>query len=48
MRRWAEQNGIFVALDDYYQSVTFLEPPAPGRPLAEPRTARPVDLSRRS
>lgn len=47
MRRWAEQNGTFVALDDYYQSVTFLEPPAPGRPLAEPRAARPVDLGRR-
>ena len=47
MRRWAEQNGTFIALDDYYHSVTFLEPPAPGRPLAEPRAARPVDLGRR-
>ena len=47
MRRWAEQNGTFVALDDHYESVTFLEPPAPGRPLAEPRAALPVDLGRR-
>ena len=47
MREWAEQNGKFIALDDFYDSVTFLEPPAPGRPIAEPRDAVPVDLSRR-
>ena len=47
MREWAEQNGKFIALDDFYDSITFLEPPAPGRPIAEPRDAVPVDLSRR-
>ena len=47
MRRWAEQNGAFVALDDFYQSVTFPEPPAPGRPHADPRAALPIDLGRR-
>ena len=47
MREWAETNGKFIALDDFYDSVTFLEPPAPGRPIAQPRYAVPVDLSRR-
>ena len=47
MREWAEQYGVFIALDDFYDSVTFLEPPAPGQPLANPRYAVPPDLSRR-
>ena len=47
MREWAEQNGKFIALDDFYDSITFLEPPAPGRPVADPRDAVPLDLSRR-
>ena len=47
MREWAEQNGKFVALDDFYDSVTFLEVPAPGRPIADPRYAVPIDLSKR-
>ena len=47
MREWAEQYGVFIALDDFYDSVTFLEPPAPGRPIAAPRYAIPPDLSRR-
>ncbi len=47
MREWAEQNGKFIALDDFYDSVTFMEPPAPGRPMADPRDAVPVDLARR-
>lgn len=43
MRKWVEENGIFVALDDFYKSITFLEPSrfAPGRRSA------PLDLSRR-
>ena len=48
MREWAEENGVFVALDDFYDSVTFLEPPAPGQPVADPRYATPPDLSRRA
>ena len=47
MRRWAERNGKFIALDDFYESVTFLEPPAPGRPIADPRDPAPLDLSKR-
>ena len=47
MREWAEQNGLFVALDDFYESVTFLEAPKPGRPVADPRYAAPVDFSKR-
>ena len=47
MREWAEGNGIFIALDDFYNSVTFLEPPSPGEPVGAPRYATPPDLSRR-
>ena len=47
MREWAEQNGKFVALDDFYESVTFLERPAPGEPMASVRVATPVDFGRR-
>ena len=47
MREWAEQSGKFIALDDFYENVTFLESPPPGQPLADPRYAVPVDLSRR-
>lgn len=47
MRRWAERNGKFIALDDFYESVTLLEPPAPGRPIADPRHPAPLDLSKR-
>ena len=47
MREWAEANGKFIALDDFYESITFLEAPAPGRPAADPRYAIPLDLSRR-
>ena len=48
MREWAEENGKFVALDDFYESVTFLERPAPGEPLANVRLPVPVDLSKRA
>ncbi len=47
MRRWAEENGAFVALDDFYDSVTFMEPSLPGYELALERRAVPLDLSRR-
>lgn len=46
MRRWAERNGRFIALDDFYESVTFLAPPAPGRPIGGPRHPVPVDLGK--
>ena len=47
MREWAEENGQFIALDDFYDSVTFLERPALGEPIAAPRYAVSVDLNRR-
>ena len=47
MRQWEERNGRFIALDDFYESVTFLEPPAPGQPISGPRYPVPVDLSKR-
>ena len=47
MRRWAEDNGVFVPLDDFYESITFLEPSRPGFELAQSRAAAPLDLSRR-
>ena len=47
MREWADQNGKFIALDDFYDSITFLEPPAPGQPIADPRHPIPVDLDSR-
>lgn len=47
MREWAEEEGVFIALDDFYDSITFLEPPAPGEPVASPRYSTPPDLSLR-
>ncbi len=47
MRRWAETNGLFIALDDFYDSITFLTPSRPGFELAHARSAADLDLSRR-
>lgn len=47
MREWANQHGVFIPLDDYYESVTFLESPPPGHPVAGPRFAVPPDLRSR-
>ena len=47
MRNWVEQNGHFICLDDYYESITFLTDVAPGGRLAEPRYEVPLDLSNR-
>ena len=47
MQEWVEENGKFIALNDFYDSITYLEPPAPGRLLADPRDAIPIDLTRR-
>ena len=46
MREWAESVGLFIALDDYYESIIFLEEPLPGRPVADPRYAVPLNLER--
>ena len=47
MKKWAEDNGIFIALDDYYDSITFREPSRPGHKLAPARDASPLNLSQR-
>lgn len=47
MRRWAEANGVFVALDDFYEAITFMEPSRPGHELAPARDPAELDLSRR-
>ena len=47
MQEWAETHGKFIALDDFYDSVMFLEMPALGQPIAEPRYAVPIDRSAR-
>ncbi|WP_419165049.1 NYN domain-containing protein [Candidatus Palauibacter sp.] len=47
MRRWAQENGVFVALDDFYEAITFMEPSRPGYELAAPRDPAALDLSRR-
>jgi len=38
LRDWSTQNGVFLALDDYYEQVTFLE---------GGRVVKPLDLSKR-
>ena len=48
MREWAKENGVFVALDDYYDAITFREPSRPGHALAPARDAAPLDLSGRA
>ena len=47
MRKWAQDNGLFIALDDFYEAITFLEPSRPGTELASARDSAPLDLSRR-
>ena len=47
MREWAIEHGVFIALDDYYESVTFLESPPQGHLVADPRFITPLDLARR-
>ena len=47
MREWAEKNGVFIALDDYYSAITFLEPSRPGYEFARARGSTRLDLSRR-
>ena len=48
MRRWARENGVFVALDDFYGAITFTEPSRPGFALAAARGSAVLDLSQRA
>lgn len=42
MREWAEAKGRFIALDDFYECVTYLEEPQLGQPVAAPRAPQPL------
>ena len=46
-REWAERNGVFIALDEYYSAITLLRPPPSGQASAQPRGSTRLDLSRR-
>ena len=47
MRVWAETNGVFIPLDDYYDAITFREPSRPGYEFAPPRDQAALNLARR-
>lgn len=47
MREWAEKKGVFIALDEYYSAITFLEPSRPGYEFAQARGSTRLDLSGR-
>ena len=47
MRKWAEENGVFVALDDFYEAITFMEPSRPGFEFEPGRGSAKLDLSQR-
>jgi len=47
MKQWAEQHGKFIALDDFYEAVTFLEPSRSGSTPAQGRNAAKLDLTKR-
>ena len=47
MLEWAKDHGKFIALDDFYESITFLEQSSFGNFVAAPRSATPLDLTRR-
>ena len=46
MKRWVEENGIFIALDEHYMAVTAMNPP-PGEEAGPGRPAEALDLSKR-
>ncbi len=47
MRQWAEENGLFVALDEFYESITFMEPSRPGFEFASARDAAQLVIPNR-
>ena len=47
MREWAEEQGAFVPLDDYYEAITFREPSRPGHEFAPARDVAVLDLAER-
>lgn len=47
IRLWAKENGVFVALDEFYNAITFMELSQSGREFAPSYASAPLDLSRR-
>lgn len=47
MREWVEENGLFIALDDYYHAITFVEQSRPGLEISHGRYQSELDLSDR-
>ena len=47
MRQWAEANGVFIPLDDYYAAVTYTNAPRTGQEPASARDVGELDLSNR-
>ena len=47
MREWVKQNGVFVALDDFYEAITYLKASGEGHPHAPARHTTRLDLSQR-
>ena len=47
MRQWAESNGLFVAMDDSYDAITFMTPSRPGFEHALGRQSSTLDVSLR-
>ena len=47
MRAWAEANGRFIPLDDFYDAITFMEPSRAGFEFAPPRVQAELDMSSR-
>lgn len=47
MREWVEENGLFIALDDYYHAITFVESSRPGFEISHGRRQSELDLSNR-
>ena len=47
VRQWVDEHGVFVALDDYFAAITYMEPSRPGFEFAPPRYAADLNLDRR-
>ena len=48
MLEWVEANGVFIPLDDYYESITFTNTPRIGQEPARARDVVELDLSGRA
>lgn len=48
MRKWAEEKGVFVPLDDFYWFNTYLVPSREGYEFGLPRRQQEIDLTKRT